>query len=685
MADPFSSAMGGFTGIIDAYDKASSAQLSQQQQQLKLLEGWNTVAKGFETDNPDKLGLAETIAKSFYKSQGIDDETAKGHIEAMKRAPQADLQRMREMALKYGVQGQLDVGTMMHTPIHELPGMLEALGKQTHISNEAAAIGGGPTPPTLNAAGVTPQAGVAPQFSIGGAAGSLNGAMQAPQASPGAASPMASTPIAAAPISTIQAPGPATAAPTATAENPPIPTADRTGPLPKPNGFVIPTSEGGSFKVPAELVGPAYKQAQQAKDLQAIADRIKGSADPNVKVKYPEYQKRADEAAAQATVTLSGANLNKIIPGMGNNTGAAISHNLVTGETKVIDKGQNIEAPLTSLQRAALNARGAKLDPNQAYSFNATTQEAKPLGVKQGEIEQLDPRSSLHQQQWGHLAGFLSGETSYQLDKGAGGKVEPISHAVTSQGERLKAQIGQDTTELNARRAEGEGAIEAQKRTSIMRNLYTQGGQSGMLAEPRIWVGQLADALGYKEGADKLNLPQSEALRSEFARQTLARNTDGKGNHLMPGNLNAMEDNIIQKAGPALANSPEGNKLMMDLADWGSKNQANLTDFANNWDAKYNGLRNKATEGEYAGLNYYQAKTRFLKEQGKEVNLPAPLRQRLDDLVGSQTRAESAIKGDLGKLTMDNMKDIDRHPYLLTEDDLKKVIERKKALMGASP
>lgn len=286
-----------------------------------------------------------------------------------------------------------------------------------------------------------------------------------------------------------------------------------------------------------------------------------------------------------------------------------------TGELSTKQLTPEQEVPVTSARRAELAAQGVNLDPNHAYTENATTK-----------------------------------------------KLTAVQTGQTAESERVALTARSDQKELDEQRANASANASTLAGNQIIRNLVQKYG-TGSAGDFKLLVGQLATQFDVKlpKGVD-INTPAGEALRSTLGNRVVEQATT------VSGPKSFRELNMFKQNAGNLLLTPEGNNLITNIADWKASQGNVVADLANNWDGP---LSQKAATGPYAGKNYYQAKADI---QGNP-SLPPELRDELTKQVGDISAAKKILP-KIGQATAEELQTLKKYGGLMTNMEKKRAAAR---------
>jgi hypothetical protein len=205
------------------------------------------------------------------------------------------------------------------------------------------------------------------------------------------------------------------------------------------------------------------------------------------------------------------------------------------------------------------------------------------------------------------------------------GDIEAVRTGVTEADPTLKALTNKDAERLTEIRKETEAASEIRRSAELVRELQGQF-TTGPTANWRLFAGQLMQEFGIS-GEYVPGTAAGEALEAEFGKNVLGRASE------MKGLLSDKDVTFLQRSGPQLLKSPEGNELIVEILDLGASRKQKVGDLAEEWAAA--GVTLSRGRPEYGGKNYYQVRKSILDE-----GLPTDLRDRINKVGNYRTITE---------------------------------------------
>ena len=321
------------------------------------------------------------------------------------------------------------------------------------------------------------------------------------------------------------------------------------------------------------------------------------------------------------------------------NMGDIIQENLTTKKQERIGQRDERFRPVTEERRAALAARGFKLDPNAAYEESE----------KSGKLTRLDSTGKRYE--------ILTPDEvkKAKLDPDFGWQREVGTNEVTVLGTGRTAESASRTAEADVMKKvretiinEGDAARKKIRSYEVLRDALGEVTTGGPTPEFRMAMGQIATGLGLKELGESIagNLTAAEVADVELKRIT------GEAIKEVPGSSSDKELLFAKDKGPAFWKSKKGNRLIMDIAIFGEQIKADKDAFAEEWASKNGGLDRRNEEG------------KTFRQAWSEISpkgIPDEIRQRIVEMREELPNDKQSIKGwdrPIGDMSAKQIEDI---------------------------
>lgn len=245
------------------------------------------------------------------------------------------------------------------------------------------------------------------------------------------------------------------------------------------------------------------------------------------------------------------------------------------------------------------------LSPDQAGSLGFKSGAVVQYNLASGEMKPIQGG----QDQWTQIPRGLNPhfnlpkETAYQVNTNTG-EMKPVE-GLQVQAELAKGQAASDVKELTDIR---QAAPLAQKQAHLADFMgeLSQNFKGGLLAEPKILAGRVADAFGFDDLSKKLGTAEGDTLESLYGQITagLAQKLQGR--------VSAKELAYLSKAGPALFKTDAGNRILTGIIKQDSQNSLDEATMAEQHVKAAGQLSNP----DASGKNFYEKRQEMLNTRG---------------------------------------------------------------------
>lgn len=656
MADPFTAAMTGFTGVMGAYNSSKEAEYKEAQQKKTQWETLGSMVQDYAAagDDPEAQKVVDAKANFLLKGFGIKGGDAKDYMNMLRSSGKEQLTGLYNKMFEMGVDpNSIKPGDYFKLPRADQMKMLEGTAERQALTSTVQ-------PGAL----ATPRTGSQPGMPITGLP------MEAPGALPGGMPNAASVPLPPMPTMGQIANPPVSAAPLAPPAGPdtiqapaPMGGDQATKKILGPDGqpVVVPAVTGGApagarparapdevlpeRAAPSSPITPAgeihspytgnvqnlqlamantpamqnvrdsLKLRSQAEQLEAKAASLPaGSEGAAALVKRAEeLRKQAKASETNANIPLAGEQANQYLGGaLTGKKGAILNVNLMNGTATLTAPG---EAEHRILPRSHPAYEGK--DPGTIIGLNAVTN--KPEELIKG-----SPKETLYTDEERQRLNLPEG---YGYKEDIQGRRTPKK--IIEPDERMQSQAKMDSEELKRIRGNQQQAITQSNNNRYTMDLIRRWG-TGTFSPARETIGQVATSLGVPESVVEKtvgNPALAEALQAQFALQTLGAFRNPQGQTNIPGTSSDRETGIVTASVNNLVRTEKGNQLILEAAEWKNDAHKRVASALEQW-RKDNGtnLDKPAKSGAYKGKNWYEAREDI---ENKAAALPESLLQRI--------------------------------------------------------
>lgn len=719
MADFASGLQSGFSTITQAVQARQLQDIRDKQASLEQVNTLSNIMKMAQTDP----GAASVVMGSWGQAAGIDKDTLKGYQDFLTKSSQETIDTARNALIKSGLSASpADISTAIKGGVANLYTHImtrqasEAGGQQADAATAAGGPPAAPAAPTLNSTmspppvappvplgppGGAPAAGgyvpPSPDMSTGGS-GIGGGGTTSGEPLPAAVSGSnynllrgAMDDSYAAPSAPRVLPGGGPTPPDATSQTMQMPPDVLPGQTPRipvaasaaigapppsampgfPPGAGAPDAQHGSDVVPAQrAANVASNLEQRAAYLESPVD-AQGKPKPVMMEAASKLRAEAESQKKNAVVNIRGDDPQ--VANLGFKPGAVLKYNLATHQVDVLQAGEDkwTIAQSTDPKYASLYA---SQPPGSVIGISTNGD----IGVKVSGKETFTPLSAKERQAYADQGNPLDPGTAYSKNTTTN-QLSPVSTGLTSDKAQVTNRAADDQKELTAQRAD------ADKNQVVINQSKTIGAladavQTGKLAPLKISAAQWASAFGL-DPKKYVNVPAGEALQATLGKDVLTQ----VGSFAKTSDA---EDKILQNSAGTITTTPQGIKLIRDLADFKAQNANKVSDLANSWDATVpGGLSGKVSKADidkdptltgFEGKTYYQAK----RLVGQQPDLPDNIKQQIQGL-GQMSDEIKTVKtkiANIGGMNADDIELASKHPELLTNQEIQKLMARAKGL-----
>lgn len=394
----------------------------------------------------------------------------------------------------------------------------------------------------------------------------------------------------------------------ATATGGPAP-AQPPGPAAVSGGTIkVPAPDGTDIELPANaMTRSAIRNKTAADNLQSAVDRLeKAAADPNTKVQDRSAMLARAEKLRSDIKNLEGNAIITLPPGSSakfgsNKVGDVVSYNLITGKVEFPMQGQEKETPLTPTERVEEN-----VDPGKIVTRTASG------AIKVAEVgkDKEELLTDAERQTENAKGANLDPTEAYYKNKTTGA-IRPVS-SLTTERTRSRLMAENDVKTLTDLRASRTAANEQLGHSAVIQEL-SKITPTGPLGNIQLGLSRVAEALGWNPAkiSGLYNPAQGEVLRSELGKSVITQLAGPEG---LKGASSDRELAFATNNAGSLLTTPKGIQWMQDLKEYKIKNTNQVANLAETWDGGSGNLSKTATSGPYKGMTFHQARAQIESE-----------------------------------------------------------------------